>query len=179
MLTCCLWRPAFCGFSISEATPYLIKREFRKVVKGTILKARDIETFNRLTSIVPKEKVVQVSDMAFICPKRSLSSADLNRLNKFESWCDAAHNAGHLVIALCPNALQAEKIGYREYLEGMQLLINTFSQHIDCAVAFLYHDIRLFGTGGSDRTLSADLFNHYSDGKCRFISMHTSEMGWN
>ena len=152
---------AFSGFSVSKKTHPLLKREFGLVAESTFLKARDLETFKRLVTFAPESRVVQTSDMAFICPKLS-DAVDENRLSQFIAWCLNIKSEGRVVIAICPNALQAEKIGYQEYINGMKTLIDTFSNIRKCAVAFLYHDVRVFGGGGSDKTISADLFDLYS-----------------
>lgn len=152
---------AFSGFSVSKKTHPLLKKEFGLVAESTFLKARDLETFKRLITFAPESRVIQTSDMAFICPKLS-DAVDESRLGQFIAWSSNATNEGRFVIAVCPNALQAEKVGYQEYINGMKILIDTFSSIRKCAIAFLYHDIRVFGDGGSDKTISKDLFDSYS-----------------
>lgn len=151
----------FSGFSISKKTPPEIYEAFRTVSKFAYLKARDVDSYQRLVAEVNPERVIQVSDMAFVCPELAETTTQTN-YQKFESWTNNNKAHGDFIFAFCPNSIQAEKIGLDKYLNESMALLQAFNKAGNGSVVFLYHDIRPLCGELSDKDISQLLFEKYN-----------------
>lgn len=147
----------FSGFSVSKKATEETREGMAAVAKFSLLKARDIDSYNRLATFVPRERLLQVSDMAFICPYNNKveQTADFEL---FKNWADRQHADGKRIIAVCPNSIQAEKIGMKKYMAGLKSLLDRFQSKTDVSFLYLYHDVRSLADDTSDLGISRDLY---------------------
>ena len=147
----------FSGFSVSLKLTNPARKALQEVSMYSILKARDTDSYNRLLAFVNKEKVWQVSDMAFLCPydkhiENSPSFQD------FKKWAESQHKENRMIIAFCPNSIQANKIGGEKYLREIKSILQQFSRKTNISILYLYHDVRPLFSDQSDKDISKNLF---------------------
>ena len=150
----------YSGFSVSSKIEAFIKEDLVKISKIATLKARDIDSFNRLSSFIDSKKLLLTNDIAFVCPELEPDTTN-NNLIHFINWTKSAKQSGKKVIGLCPNSIQASKIGLDLYLKELSFLINCFLKREEFAIAFLYHDYRENWIH-TDVTLSKILFDSFN-----------------
>lgn len=148
----------FSGFSVSLKLTNIAKLALENVAHFSYLKARDIDSYDRLLAFIPKDQLIQVSDMAFICPydEKNEKSAEFS---DFVQWAQFQHDEGRKIIAFCPNSIQTEKLGWQKYMDGIKSLIAEFDRNANISIAYLYHDIRPLFEGKSDKDISEHLYN--------------------
>lgn len=151
------------GFSVSKNILPVVKAKFIKVAKEVRLKIRDVESYVRMKDFIPAEQLILTNDIAFICPDVP-ASYQSNTYENYKTWVTAAKAKGKSIIGVCPNAIQAKKIGFENYLSGFKQLLEGFLAVGDYAFVFLYHDIRPICDEASDSTISR-ILNEYFGAK--------------
>lgn len=151
------------GFSVSKNILPVVKAKFIKVAKDVRLKIRDVESYVRMKDFIPAEQLILTNDIAFICPDVP-ASYQSNTYENYKSWVATAKAKGKSIIGVCPNAIQAKKIGFENYLSGFKQLLEGFLAVGDYAFVFLYHDIRPICDEASDSTFSR-ILNEYFGAK--------------
>lgn len=147
------------GFSVSKNILPVVKAKFIKVAKEVRLKIRDVESYVRMKDFIPAEQLILTNDIAFICPDVP-ASYQSNTYEDYKSWVAAVKASGKSIIGVCPNAIQAKKIGFEHYLSGFKQLLEGFLAVGEYAFVFLYHDIRPICDEASDSTISR-ILNEY------------------
>lgn len=104
---------------------------------------------------VDVEYLQQTADIAFLCGK-SMTSYDM----EFLRWVEKTKAQSKRIIAYCPNTIQAEIIGLKQYVETQILLLRKFEEE-NCCIAFLYHDLRKYALGINDKQLSYMIYNYF------------------
>lgn len=157
------------AFSISNEILPSIKKEIIKLSKHTIIKARDIDSYNRLRKFLPKEKLLLTNDIAFICPEVS-SIYKGAAYEKYLDWLSNIKKKSEKIIGFCPNSIQAKKVGLETYLKSMILLIDNFLKRDNFSIVFFYHDTRPLCNFETDKTISEKLFSYFikSNVNCYF-----------
>jgi polysaccharide pyruvyl transferase WcaK-like protein len=122
------------------------------VSKFTILNLRDAASYSRL-SFIPEDRLRLTSDIAFLCP--SLEVAD----QEYESWYKKQKQQQNRIVAVCPNAIQANRMGLDKYISDFGYLINKFEEQKHFSFLFLYHDLRPQCSGKNDENISHLLYN--------------------
>lgn len=151
------------GFSVSKNILPVVKAKFIKVAKDVRLKIRDVESYVRMKDFIPAEQLILTNDIAFICPDVP-ASYQSKTYEDYKTWVAAAKAKGKSIIGVCPNAIQAKKIGFENYLSGFKQLLEGFLEVGDYAFVFLYHDIRPICDEASDSTFSR-ILNEYFGAK--------------
>ncbi len=147
----------FSGFSFSKNATEQTKEAIAEVAKLSLLKARDIDSYNRLAAFVPQDRLLQVSDMAFLCPYGDQVEQS-EAFRAFRYWADQQHAENRQIIAVCPNSIQAEKIGKGKYIAGLKSILDEFRAKANVSFLYLYHDVRALNDEMSDRDISRELF---------------------
>ncbi len=136
------------GFSLSNNISSKVKKELKKVSDKTYIKLRDDESYNRVDFISHNRKLL-TSDIAFLCPTQDVNDSS------YESWSSQQKQ----IIAVCPNAIQAGKIGYEKYINDFKKLLIKFTEACSCSFVFLYHDLRpLCDQTYSDKDIAEALY---------------------
>ncbi|WP_447642210.1 MULTISPECIES: polysaccharide pyruvyl transferase family protein [Chitinophagaceae] len=148
----------FSGFSWSKNATGPAKEALAAVARFSLLKARDTDSFHRLALFVPQEHLLQVSDMAFLCPYNK-QVEESNDFQLFKDWVGRQKNANRLIIAVCPNSIQEKKLGKRKYLEDLKSILDAFQSKTDVALLYLYHDVRPLYEETSDWDISKTLYD--------------------
>ena len=143
------------GFSIRKEPSDYFKHQIRKVSKYMKIKVRDLDSYNRMRKYVDVEYLQQTADIAFLCGK-SMTSYDM----EFLRWVEKTKAQSKRIIAYCPNTIQAEIIGLKQYVETQILLLRKFEEE-NCCIAFLYHDLRKYALGINDKQLSYMIYNYF------------------
>ncbi|MDR6809228.1 polysaccharide pyruvyl transferase WcaK-like protein [Dyadobacter sp. BE34] len=148
------------GFSVSKNILPRVKEEFMLASQTTKIKARDIDSFQRLASFLPESRLVLTNDIAFICPTIPVTYEG-KEFEAYQSWCDSEKQKNKKIIGICPNSIQAKKIGLDRYVADLTLLIDNFLSVQDFSLIFLYHDTRPLCGNDTDKTISERLFKHF------------------
>lgn len=151
------------GFSVSKNILPVVKAKFTRVSKDVRLKIRDVESYVRMKDFIPADRLILTNDIAFICPDLP-ASYDSKTYDVYKKWVSKVSADGKLVIGVCPNAIQAKKIGFENYLAGFKQLLEGFLDAGNYAFVFLYHDIRPICDEASDSTIS-QILNEYFGAK--------------
>lgn len=148
------------GFSVSKNILPAVKAKFGKISKNVRLKIRDVESYMRMKEFIPADRLILTNDIAFICPDlpESYYSATYDH---YKIWIDKVKSSGKTVVGVCPNAIQAKKIGLDNYMNGLKQLLEGFLDNGNYAFVFLYHDIRPICGPASDSTISNSLNNYF------------------
>lgn len=142
------------GFSVNEKMNADVKSAMQDLLPHTRFFLREGVSYERAKDFLPEENIHLVADLAFLCP--SAPCQDTSYLN----WVNRQNSSGRTIFAVCPNAIQAEKVGLQVYLQGIVALIKGASQKSDLSCALLYHDLRFHCEGKySDRHLAQMLYN--------------------
>ncbi|PZP40289.1 MAG: hypothetical protein DI598_19410 [Pseudopedobacter saltans] len=147
----------FSGFSVSLKMTGPAKEALKEVSNFSFLKARDIDSYNRLLTFVSPQHIKQVSDMAFICPYNP-DIENTKDFKQYKEWTEQQHLSKRKIIAFCPNSIQAEKLGWDVYIGGIKKLLSEFNRQAEIAILYLYHDVRPLFNGKSDKDISRELF---------------------
>ncbi|MFT4204992.1 MAG: polysaccharide pyruvyl transferase family protein [Chitinophagaceae bacterium] len=151
----------FSGFSLSKNATEPAKQALAEVSKFALLKARDVDSYNRLATFVPRERLLQVSDMAFVCPySQQIEQSDGFQL--FIKWIEQKRSENKRIVAVCPNSIQAHKIGGGKYIAGLKSLLDAFKSQGNMAFLYLYHDTRPLFDEISDLDISRELYVQYA-----------------
>lgn len=159
----------FSGFSVSNTVTPFAKEGLQEISKFALIKARDEDSYARLSNFIRNDRLLLTNDIAFICPDIR-STYEGPKYDAYAQWCDTLPN-GNRVIAICPNSIQARKITLEKYVDDMIFLLDTFRTHEKFAFVFLYHDLRPLCEGHSDKDISEKLYNHFTgldDANCYF-----------
>lgn len=149
------------GFSVSKHILPAVKAKFTKVSKNVRLKIRDVESYTRMKEFIPADRLILTNDIAFICPDLP-ASYHSETYDSYKAWVRKVSESGKAVIGVCPNAIQAKKIGFENYLAGFKQLLEGFLEAGDYAFVFLYHDIRPICDEASDSTISKILNEYFT-----------------
>lgn len=142
------------GFSINEKMSVDIKNVMRGLCPHTHFFLREGVSYKRAKDFLPLENIHLVADLAFLCPTA------LCRDKSYLSWIDEQKAYKRIIFAVCPNAIQADKVGLRVYLQGIVNLIKGASQKSDLSCVLLYHDLRVqCGGRYSDLDLAQMLYS--------------------
>lgn|GEM_PF-2882087 len=153
----------FAGFSVSKKLTGAAKVEMEHIAPFSLLKARDLDSYKRLSSFISEDSLLQVSDMAFLCPYNK-QVEERNDFQQFKIWIERQRKANRPILAYCPNSIQAEKLGWPRYLAGQKRLLKAFMQKSNVAILYLYHDARPLFDGKSDLDISRKLYqSHLED----------------
>lgn len=145
------------GFSVSDGMLSRVKKELLETSKYLKIKARDIDSHSRLATFIPSDRLILTNDIAFICP--SLPSTFATEIHKsFADWCLVAKSSGRKIIGICPNSIQAKKVGLNKYISDFECLIKNFKERGDFSFVFLYHDVRPLCGIESDKSISNTLY---------------------
>lgn len=148
------------GFSVSKNILPVVKAKFIQIAKDVKLKIRDVESYTRMKDFISSDRLVLTNDIAFICPDVP-GSYQTKVYIDYKIWVAAAKLSGKSVIGVCPNAIQAKKIGLENYISGFKQLLEGFLAVGNYAFVFLYHDIRPICDVASDSTISAILTEYF------------------
>lgn len=151
------------GFSVSKNILPVVKAKFIKVAKDVRLKIRDVESYTRMKDFIDTDRLILTNDIAFICPDVP-NSYESKIYDDYQAWVNSAKANGKTIIGVCPNAIQAKKIGFENYLSGFKKLLEGFLEVGNYAFVFLYHDIRPICDEASDSTIS-QILNEYFKAK--------------
>lgn len=147
------------GFSIrNNPSAFFIKR-IKKELRYSKVKARDVESYNRLVSILGEKNVLETVDIAFACNYNT----NFVLPEVVSSWIKQQKYNGKRVIAFCPNTIHAKKMGLNNYLEAQIQLLREFEKY-NCSILFLYHDLRKYSLNINDEELSKMLSYYF--GSC-------------
>ncbi|WGQ12463.1 polysaccharide pyruvyl transferase family protein [Pedobacter gandavensis] len=149
------------GFSVSKNILPVVKAKFSSVAKDVKLKIRDVESYVRMKDFIPADRLILTNDIAFICPDLP-GVYQSETFDAYKTWVHNVKASGKTVIGVCPNAIQAKKIGFDKYLSGFKSLLEGFLDAGDYAFVFLYHDIRPICDEASDSTISRILDGYFS-----------------
>lgn len=150
------------GFSVRKNSSNYFKREIKRISEFTQIKARDLESMERLSKLMPNREIVLVPDIAFLCSSPSIDNSDV------AEWCKNERAHGSVIIAYCPNTIQAKTIGLNKYVKKQYELLSLFIEN-GCSVLFLYHDLRKYALGINDRDLSYKIFLLFKNEKVFFV----------
>lgn len=146
------------AFSISNETkPYAFK-ELDAIRKITKLTLRDNSSLERMQALFPSEKFGLSCDIAFNCPTPPVSGI---KDSTFINWKSEQSSSLRKVIAICPNAIQAKKLGIDTYISHFCEILDRFCDPIQYSFLFLYHDIRPQCAVGSDKDISRLLHEQF------------------
>lgn len=151
----------FSGFSWSKNATEPVKEALSNVARFTLLKARDVDSYQRLAAFIPKECLLQVSDMAFLTHYNNKIKETIEFQN-FVKWVNVQKSEDRMIIAICPNTIQEKKLGKQKYLEGVRFILDTFQSKAKVSLLYLYHDVRPLYKETSDMDISRDLYEIHS-----------------
>src|SRR5690606_36912593 len=123
------------GFSINENIHPEVVRAMQELLPHTHFFLREAVSIERSHKFLPDDNVHVVADLAFLC--KSAPSNDI----AYNPWGDEQKKVGKIILAICPNAIQAGKVGIEPYLHGITEMLTQASLPLACVC--LYHDIRL------------------------------------
>lgn len=149
------------GISVVANMSLTDKKRFKDYAKQNVIKVRDVTSYNRLISFLPKNKVVLTTDIAFLCP-----TIDCNKLSFKDcyKWVNKKRRLGKHIAAFCPNTIQMKKCGRETYLDNMQYLLKILLDN-DCAIIMLYHDLRKYALQTNDKEVASYLYEQmHNDG---------------
>lgn len=150
------------GFSVREKSSDYFIRNIKIISNYTPIKARDIESLKRLAHFIPESRLTLVPDVAFLCKTPVMDD------EKVKTWSMMMHQNGKKILAYCPNTIQAKMIGKTSYIEKQIALISSFIKK-DCAILFLYHDLRKYALGISDKDLSKEIYKSVQHNDVMFV----------
>lgn len=150
------------GFSVSSSILPEVKNKFKEISSAIPLKLRDIESFERLNKFIPREELILTNDMAFICPDIPSMYMD-STYNEYIRWIEKIRDNGKMIIAVCPNSIQARKIGLEIYIDSFKNLLKQFMEKDDFSFVFLYHDLRPLCDIDTDSTISKRLYEYFKE----------------
>ncbi|WP_316819932.1 polysaccharide pyruvyl transferase family protein [Pedobacter gandavensis] len=148
------------GFSVSKNILPEVKAKFSSVAKDVKLKIRDVESYVRMKDFIPADRLILTNDIAFICPDLP-GVYQSKTYETYKAWGEQVKAKGKTIIGVCPNAIQARKIGFDNYLSGFKNLLEGFLDRGNYAFVFLYHDIRPICDEASDSTISRILEEYF------------------
>lgn len=152
------------GLSVRKRFPKTNQKFFTNYAKQRILKARDIESYNRLQNIIPN-KVLLTTDIAFLCP---LNSERPSSYKNIENWIESKRKTGKIIVAFCPNSIQMKDLGSDSYYTLMIRLLNVLQRN-NCSIMLLYHDLRKYALNTSDKDISQHIYEIWNNEDSIFI----------
>ena len=120
------------GLSVRKSFPPKTKKMFLKYSTYGFVKARDLDSYDRLQKFIPTDKLMLVSDLAFLCPDNNQTPSSFE---KTKSWIEIKKNAGKTIVAFCPNSIQMQKLGKDVYFKMtkhmIKILVNNDLLYVD------------------------------------------------
>lgn len=150
------------GFSVREKSSEQFIKEMKTISKFTSILARDIITFDRLSSIVNNVRLT--SDIAFLSERDSSYMVNKDVV----SWIQSEKRKGQIIVAYCPNTIHAREMGIEKYVKDQKTLLSIFADN-HCSILFLYHDLRKYALNMNDMDLSQMVYNSFSGKNTIFI----------
>lgn len=132
------------GGSFKKNLAPVIKRQIKKYSTIIEFKARDIYSLERLTKLNLKKEPILTSDLAFLIEIKSTNSS-------YYDWIKKQKINKKLIIGICPNAIQSNKIGLEKYIS---FYLKVLEGDWNFAIVPIYHDLRLQKDSNSDYTIS-------------------------
>lgn len=151
------------GFSVREKSSKYFQKEINDISKYIKIKARDVDSFERLKQYVNPKDLILTSDIAFLC---GMSNMPVD--NDFMEWYNIEREKGKIVVAYCPNTIQAGEIGLNSYIRSQITLLNEFKKY-NCSFIFLYHDLRRYVLNINDKQLSYMISKYFKNGNGYFV----------
>lgn len=145
------------GLSIRETVPDYVKKQFLKFSRFGIVKARDLESYNRLSQFIPSDRLLLVSDLAFLCPDNNIYPSSYE---KTKEWVIDRRLHKQIIVAFCPNSIQMKSLGKEKYYHMMKKNIDILLK-CNCSILLLYHDLRRYALNTSDKDISEDLIKKF------------------
>ena len=145
------------GFSMKTDVNPIIKKAFTKLIPQTKFYLRESDSFRIAQTFLPQTNIFQVADIAFLCPHPK------NTNQAYQNWIQTQRKENRIIVAVCPNAIHAKRIGEKKYLKKMQILLAFLHKHFNIAFALLYHDLRPQCNRKSDCDLSKDIYIELKD----------------
>ena len=125
------------GFSLNKGIINSeLEKDFLELIPNTHFKLREPDSFEVAKTFLPIENIQQVSDLAFLCPYNKNSDED------FLSWVSVKKAESKIIAAICPNSIQAHKVGIEEYVNQFTTTLEEIQNKKNVVFVFLYHDIR-------------------------------------
>lgn len=124
------------GFSINENMNKEVKEAMQALLPKTRFFLREAVSYERAKDFLPGDCIKLVSDLAFLCPAHDTVDKE------YSKWINQQKNDQRILFALCPNAIQADKVGLANYLEGLKSIIEYASMDHKLSCVLLYHDVR-------------------------------------
>ena len=149
------------GFSITESVAPEIKQAFIKLSSSTRFFFREIDSYERALQFLPEQAIRLVADVAFLCPFSDVDD------KQYKQWITAQKEdkeggkeeaEDRLLIGICPNSIQASKLGIDLYLQHFEELMQYINDKYKAAFVLLLHDTRPLCDGLSDKDLSRMLY---------------------
>lgn len=153
------------GLSVRKSFPPKTKKMFLKYSTYGFVKARDIDSYDRLQKFIPTDKLMLVSDLAFLCPDNNQTPSSFE---KTKSWIEIKKNAGKTIVAFCPNSIQMQKLGKDVYFKMTKHMIKILVTN-DCSVVLLYHDLRRYALDTSDKDISKELYAELNNNDLLYV----------
>lgn len=153
------------GLSVRKNFPPKTKKMFLKYSTYGFVKARDIDSYDRLQKFIPTDKLMLVSDLAFLCPDNNQTPSSFE---KTKSWIEFKKNAGKTIVAFCPNSIQMQKLGKDVYFRMIKHMIKILVTN-DCSVVLLYHDLRRYALDTSDKDISKELYAELNNNDLLYV----------
>lgn len=129
-------KTAILGFSVNENMNEKIIQKMQSLLPKTQYYLREPVSYGRAEKFLPNDNIKQVADLAFLCPSHE------NHDSKYLNWISKI-KANQKIIAVCPNAIQAQHVGLEKYINDLIFLLTSASKNENVAFVFLYHDIRI------------------------------------
>lgn len=153
------------GLSVRKTFPKTNQNYFMNYVKYGIIKTRDIESYKRLENILPKNRIVLTTDIAFLCPPYDNYPTSYN---KTVEWVNNKRKIGKTIVAFCPNSIQMKDLGIDRYYSLMFKLLNILYDN-NCATILLYHDLRKYALNTSDKDISRHIYEKWKKDNVFFV----------
>lgn len=154
------------GLSVRKSFPKANQKLFVKYSNYAFIKARDIESFKRLSRFIPENKMILTTDIAFLCPLYDDNYPA--SYNKTVKWVNSRKNAEKTIVAFCPNSIQMKELGADSYYNLMIGLLNILRNN-NCSIILLYHDLRKYALNTSDKDISRHIYEIWKNDDAFFV----------
>lgn len=147
-------------FSINDGVPAIIQDEIVSMgMRGRIV-VRDADSYERMKTIAGGAKIVRSCDIAFLGP--SPGERWVSRFDEAHAkWLAEVNASGRKIVAVCPNAIQAKRVGLDLYVKEFGELLSSLRRRANVSLVFLHHDTRGQCEGMSDRDVSKAIYDRY------------------
>jgi polysaccharide pyruvyl transferase WcaK-like protein len=138
------------GFSLNNDINLEIKKTFVNLLPRTIFNLREDDSFIIAEKFLKKSNLKLVADIAFLCPFYK------NNDKCYLSWIKNQKKRNKIIAGVCPNSIQAQRVGKEYYVKQIISLLQYMNNKYDLSFALFYHDLRL--DESSDRNLSEEIY---------------------